>query len=200
VLLGCDKVIYHANSVTGLVETLVGLVPGGGGVKESLYRWTQRKGIGPEAAWEAFMQVGYGKTATSPLQAREITMFRDGIDEFMMNRDRLLDRSVQCIEDLSKDYRPVKRDPIPMAGREEWSKMKDWLLKTHEKGHLTPHDVTTGTQIAMIITGGDVDQGTMMSESDILDLERTAFISLARTAETRARISHMLEFGSPLRN
>ena len=63
VVLHCDKVIFHANSVAGLVESLVGVVPGGGGVKETLYRWVERKGVGPEAAWEAFMQVGYGKTA-----------------------------------------------------------------------------------------------------------------------------------------
>ena len=37
VVLHSDKVIFHANSVTGLVESLVGIVPGGGGVKEMLY-------------------------------------------------------------------------------------------------------------------------------------------------------------------
>jgi len=44
VLLHADKVVFHANSVTGLVESLVGVVPGGGGVKETLYRWTERQG------------------------------------------------------------------------------------------------------------------------------------------------------------
>lgn len=200
VLLGCDKVIFHANSVTGLVETLVGVVPGGGGVKETLYRWTERKGVGSEAAREAFMQIGYGKTAGSPLEARDLTMFRGGTDEFLMNRDRLLDRALQSIEELAPGYLPIHRDPIPMAGRDAWAEMRDWLRKTHEKGYLTPHDVTTGSQIAMITTGGDVDQGTMMSEADILSLERKAFITLAQTPETKARISHMLEYGSPLRN
>ena len=52
----------------------------------------------------------------------------------------------------------------------------------------------------MIVTGGDVDAGTMMSEADIMALERKAFITLAQTAETKARIRHMLDYGSPLRN
>jgi 3-hydroxyacyl-CoA dehydrogenase len=95
VVLHCDKAIFHANSVAGLVETLVGVVPGGGGVKETLYRWLEKKGIGHEAAWEAFMQVGYGKTAGSPLEGRTMTMFRDGTDEFVMNRDRLLDTAIR---------------------------------------------------------------------------------------------------------
>ncbi|MFT5139904.1 MAG: 3-hydroxyacyl-CoA dehydrogenase [Rhodothermales bacterium] len=200
VVLHCDKVIFHANSVAGLVESLVGVVPGGGGVKETLYRWTEKKGPGTDAAWEAFMQVGYGKTAGSPLEGRELTMFRDGIDAFVMNRDRLLDKAVEAVHEIGRCKTRPKRDPLAMAGREVWAKMQDWLQKTHEKGYLTPHDVTTGAQIAMIVTGGDVDQGTMMSETDIMGLERNAFLTLAKTEETKARISHMLEFGSPLRN
>jgi 3-hydroxyacyl-CoA dehydrogenase len=200
VVLHCDKVVFHANSVAGLVETLVGLVPGGGGVKETLYRWMVKKGVGSEAAREAFMQVGYGKTAGSPLEGRTMTMFRDGVDEFVMNRDRLLDTAIRAVHELSVDYQPKFNRPVPMAGREAWAEMQAWLQKTHAKGFLTPHDVTTGTQIAMIVTGGDIDQDTMMSEADILALERKAFITLARTAPTRARIKHMLDYGSPLRN
>jgi len=78
--------------------------------------------------------------------------------------------------------------------------MVEWLEKTHEKGHLTPHDVTTGAQIAMIVTGGDVDTGTELTENDLFGLERKAFVTLGRTIETRARIEFMLEHGTPLRN
>ena len=42
-VLGTDKVVCHANSVMGLVESLVGLVPGGGGVKEMLHRVKMHK-------------------------------------------------------------------------------------------------------------------------------------------------------------
>ena len=87
-----------------------------------------------------------------------------------------------------------------MPGRDVWAEMNKWLEDAHEKGHLTPHDVTTGSQIAMIVTGGDVDAGTELSENDLLALERKAFATLARTSQTRERIQHMLEYGSPLRN
>ena len=52
----------------------------------------------------------------------------------------------------------------------------------------------------MIVTGGDVDAGTPMGEAELCALERKAFVTLAQTAETRARVEHMLEHGSPLRN
>ena len=200
VVLHTDKVIFHANSVTGLVESLVGVVPGGGGVKEMLYRWAEHKGNVAEGAWEAFMTVGYGKTASSPLQAEPLLMFRDGTDEFVMNRDRLMQRGVDAVLQLAAGYSVQRRTTLEMAGREVWRDMVEWLEKTRAKGYLTPHDVTTGTQIAMIVTGGDVDAGTVMTENEICALERKAFENLARTPETRARVEHMLNYGKPLRN
>lgn len=200
VVLHSDKVIFHANSVTGLVETLVGVVPGGGGVKEMLYRWSELKGDTTEGAWEAFMNIGYGKTAKSPLEAGPLGMFRIGIDEYIMNRDRLLRTAIEAALTMAPDYVPTKRGSLKMAGGIVWQEMVEWLEKAYAKGYLMQHDVTTGTQIAMIVTGGDVDAGTEMSEQDVFDLERKAFVTLAQTPQTRARINHMLSFGSPLRN
>jgi 3-hydroxyacyl-CoA dehydrogenase len=200
VLLHTDKVVYHANSVTGLVESLVGVVPGGGGVKEMLYRWYEHEGDITRAAWNAFMNIGYGKTARSPLEARELAMFRDGIDTWIMNRDRLLKAATDAVRELAPDYVVEKRQPLAMPGRDAWQEMQDWLQKTHEKGHLTPHDVTTGAQVAMIVTGGDIDPGTELTENDLFDLERKAFITLGKTVQTRDRIRFMLEHGTPLRN
>jgi len=200
VVLHSDKVIFHANSVTGLVETLVGVVPGGGGVKEILYRWYERLGDINKAAWQAFMNIGYGKTASSPVEAEPLAMFRKGTDEYVMNRDRLLDTATNAARELADGYSPTFREPLQMPGREVWQDMKDWLIKTQEKGHLTPHDVTTGAQIAMIVTGGDIDAGKTVTENEVCALERKAFLTLARTQETKARIQHMLGHGSPLRN
>jgi len=200
VLLHADKVVFHANSVTGLVESLVGVVPGGGGVKEMLYRWYEHTGDIDKAAWNAFMNIGYGKTARSPLEAKPLAMFREGVDGYVMNRDRLLDTAMSAVRELSAGYKAASRAPLAMPGREVWTEMSDWLQKAHSKGHLTPHDVTTGTQIAMIVTGGDIDAGTELEENDLFALERKAFITLGQTDQTRARIEFMLEHGSPLRN
>lgn len=127
-------------------------------------------------------------------------MFRKDVDEYVMNRDRLLKTAIDATLALTYDYSPSRRAALGMPGREVWQEMRDWLENARMRGRLTPHDVTTGTQIAMIVTGGDVDAGAMMSENEICDLERKAFVTLAKTHETRARIEHMLEYGSPLRN
>ena len=66
----------HANSVMGLVESLVGVIPSGGGVKELLYRWIEKLGLETseitEASWKAFMCIGYGRTAGSPILAEDL--------------------------------------------------------------------------------------------------------------------------------
>ena len=200
VVLHADKVVCHANSVTGLVESLVGVVPGGGGVKELLYRWRDVKGGEAEAAWQTFINVGYAKTARSPLEAAELAMFRPAVDEFVMNRDRLLDAAVRAVRSLVPGYVPSGRGSFLAPGRAAWANMQEWLAKAAAKGRLTPHDVVTGTQVAMIATGGDVNPGTVLTEDDLFALERKAFLTLAATDATRARIRHMLEFGKPLRN
>ncbi len=40
----------------------------------------------------------------------------------------------------------------------------------------------------------------MVTEQQMLDLERAAFMRLVRTGPTLARIEHTLETGKPLRN
>jgi 3-hydroxyacyl-CoA dehydrogenase len=146
------------------------------------------------------MNIGYGKTARSPLEAEPLAMFRPGVDSYVMNRDRLLRAAEDAVENVSPSYNPEKRASLKMPGRDVFRAMTNWLEKAHNKGHLMPHDVTTATQIAMIVTGGDIDAGAEQSEADLFVLERKAFLTLAKTKETRARIEFMLEHGSPLRN
>jgi 3-hydroxyacyl-CoA dehydrogenase len=54
--------------------------------------------------------------------------------------------------------------------------------------------------IARILSGGDVTPGTLVSETQLLDLEREEFLKLIGTKKTQERIEHMLKKGKPLRN
>ncbi len=165
-----------------------------------LHRLSDFHGDIVKGAWSAFKNIGYGKTARSPLEGEALAMYRPGIDEYVMNRDRLLSAAVQAIGELRSVYAPVQRPPLPMPGRSVYAEMCAWLEEARERGRLMPHDVTTGTQIAMIVTGGDIAAGEKLSENELCALERQAFLALAQTEQTRARIEHMLEHGKPLRN
>ena len=196
VVLHADKVIGHANSVMGLVESGVGVVPGGGGCKETLYRWFEKTGDMEKAAWKAFMNLGYGRTASSPIEALSQAMLHED-DEYLMNRDRILSTA---LEQLSSVTKAPARPDLAMVGKPIFDAMVAWLQEAADKGALSVHDCTVGTEMARIVTGGDVAPGTIMSEQDLFDAERSSFLRLAKTPETQARIVSMLDLGSPVRN
>ena len=199
VVLHAKQVICHANSNMGLVESGVGVIPAGGGCKETLYRWIDKKdGNVEEGAWEAFMSLGYGKTASSPLHARDLAMLRDN-DRYVNNRDRLLSESLAAIQDGS-EQRGFERTPIAMAGQPLFDKMVAWAVDMQAKGKLFPHDVFVSTEIARIVTGGEIEPGTPWNEQDLYDAERRAFLTLAKTPETQERIRTLLDNGKAVRN
>jgi 3-hydroxyacyl-CoA dehydrogenase len=196
VVLHADHVVSHANSVMGLVESFVGVVPAGGGCKEMLYRWTEKLNDTQKGAWKSFMNIGLGRKANSPQEADALSMRRPG-DTFQMNRDRILDAALSTIGATKK---AAKREPLALSGAEHYQEMLEWLEVNHKKGMLTPHDVTVGTEIGRVMSGGECPAGTVFSEQDILNAERSSFIRLAQTQETQARIVAMLDNGITLRN
>jgi 3-hydroxyacyl-CoA dehydrogenase len=201
VVLHARQVICHANSVTGLVESLVGVVPGGGGCKETLYRWIELLQSGDDisdACWKAFMNLGYGKTATSPIIAKRQAMLRPH-DRFVINRDRILGEAIKAIDDASGQV-PFERPALTMPGRPLFEEMIKWLEDSRDKGVFMPHDVNVGSEMARIVTGGDIEPGTVWKEQDFYDAERRSFLTLVATAATRERINSMLDAGSPVRN
>ena len=201
VVLHAKQVICHANSTMGLVESLVGVVPGGGGCKETLYRWIELLQCSEDitkASWKAFMNLGYGKTSTSPIIAKKNAMLRPN-DRFLINRDRLLPDAITAINDASEQALFI-RPNLSMPGATVFKEMTEWLAKNRDKGFFTPHDVVVGTEMARIVTGGEIEPGTVWSEQDLYDAERRSFIRLVSGEATRLRIETMLENGSPIRN
>ena len=195
-VLHADHVVSPANSVMGLVESFVGVVPAGGGCKEMLYRWTEKLNDTQKGAWKSFMNIGLGRKANSPQEADALSMRRPG-DTFQMNRDRILDAALST---LGATKKAAKREPLALSGAEHYQEMLEWLEVNHKKGMLTPHDVTVGTEIGRVMSGGECPAGTVFSEQDILNAERSSFIRLAQTQETQARIVAMLDNGITLRN
>ena len=196
VVLHSDRVIANTNSIMGLVESSVGLIPAGGGCKEVLYRWNERIGNTKQATWNAFMNIGLGKLANSPLEAEKLAFIRS-TDSFHANRDHMLGIALSTLSEVKKT---PQRESLRLTGGEHFEEMKLWLSKNLEKGILTPHDKTVGIEIARIVTGGDCVEGVLATEQDLFTAERASFLSLAKSPETQARIVSMLDAGQILRN
>ncbi|MFK7892612.1 MAG: enoyl-CoA hydratase-related protein, partial [Granulosicoccus sp.] len=199
VLMHCDRLLMHANTVVGLVESGVGLVPSGGGVKETYWRWYQATGDWEQAAWKAWMNLGYGATASSPDLARKMQYFRDGIDEQIMNRDRLYCEALNTLNELAAHYQAPQVPQFMLAGGDILQRMQDFMDKGIARGDFYPHDKTVAMQIASVICS-DNGESLPASEHELYERERKAFINLARTEQTRMRIQSLMHEGKAIRN
>ena len=116
-----------------------------------------------------------------------------------MNRDHLLADAKRRVLDLAPGYMPRPPRSIKALGREGIGNLQYALFAFHEGGIATEHDMRIGHEVAYVLCGGDGPARTV-TEQDILDLEREAFLRLLGTKETQERIAHTLKTGKPLRN
>jgi 3-hydroxyacyl-CoA dehydrogenase len=201
--LHAPRVQAHAELYMGLVEAGVGLIPAGGGTKELLFRFTEE--LEPydeadpfEAVKRAFGLIATARTSTSALEARRLGFLREG-DRISMSRDRLIADAKQRVLDLAPDYVAPPPRTIRALGREGIGNLEYALWAFREAGQATEHDVRIGRKVAYVLCGGDGPPRDV-TEQDVLDLEREAFLELLGTRETRERIGYMLKNGKPLRN
>jgi 3-hydroxyacyl-CoA dehydrogenase len=202
--LHADRIQAHAELYMGLVEAGVGLIPAGGGTKELLFRFTEQ--LAPydeadpfEAVKRAFKVIAMATTSTSALEARSLGFLRPVADRITMNRDRLIADAKARVLDLAADYvAPVPRT-ITALGKDALGNLMyaAWAMK--EGGQITDHEVRIARELAYVLCGGD-GPARPVSEQDILDLEREAFLRLLGTKETQERIAYTLKTGKPLRN
>jgi 3-hydroxyacyl-CoA dehydrogenase len=202
VLLHCDALQAHANTVMGLVETLVGLVPSGGGCKELLHRWCDGEdtidGI-VAGALRVFELIGMGRTAASPVEGEAYRFFLSR-DRSSMNRDRLLAEAKARAIEMSRGYTPPARGGVRAAGDPGRQAMTALLEDLSRRGIATPHDCVVGEHLLEVLCGGGTSAGEIVSDDELCALERGAFIALAATPASIARIEHMLSQGQALRN
>ena len=201
--LHASRVQAHAELYLGLVEVGVGLIPAGGGTKELLFRFSEELAAYEEAdAFEAvkraFKTIAMATTSTSALDARKLGFLRDG-DRISMNRDHLLGDAKARVLEMARDYVAPPPRRIRALGREAIGNLEYAIWAMHEGGQASDHDVRIGHALARVLAGGD-GPPREVSEQDVLDLEREAFLSLLGTKETQRRIEYTLKTGKPLRN
>ncbi|MCE2517006.1 MAG: enoyl-CoA hydratase/isomerase family protein [Alphaproteobacteria bacterium] len=199
VVVHADKVIAHGNIVMGLVEAAVGVVPGGGGVKETFARWHNSTGDWAKSAWKTWMQIGYARTGTSPEQSASMQYFLNDRDVSVMNRDKLVAMAMAEVERMHDGYHAPAAPRFVLPGNALLKEMSDFMDKGIADGLFFPHDKTVAMAVASIVVSDD-ENDTEATEDEIFARERRAFLQLAQTKETEARIVSMLEKGEMLRN
>ncbi len=198
-MMHCDHVVAAAESYIGLVESGVGIIPGGGGCKEMAKR-AARTNDAAKTLQDYYRNIALAKVATSAYQAKKMGYLRDA-DSIVMNKDQVLFAAIEAAKALrAASYSPPLVEHIPVAGIEVCANIQLSLVNMLAGGFISQHDMKIANQLAFVMTGGELNQGEHVDEKWFLRLEREAFLALVETEETQARVQHMLETGKPLRN
>jgi 3-hydroxyacyl-CoA dehydrogenase len=207
---GCEIALHGgrvqaaAETYIGLVEVGVGLIPAGGGTKEMLARAVEHLPAGADLlphVQRVFETIGFAKVSTSGPDAMRLGYLRDG-DAITMNRDRLLaDDKAHALGLARAGYKPDHpRQAIRVGGEGVYAALKLGVHLASRAGRISDHDALIGRKLAWILSGGNMKAAGTMTEQQVLDLEREAFLSLCGECKTLERIAHTLKTGKPLRN
>lgn len=202
VLLHCSAIQAHAETYMGLVEVGVGVIPGWGGCKEMLQRWVTNKkragGLLPPVI-KAFEMISTATVSKSAQEAQDYLFLRPS-DAITMNRDRLLADAKARALAMVEGYQAPEPIELNLPGPTARTAMQMAVNDFRAMGKATPHDVVVSNQLAYVLSGGNTDMVDKVSEDQLLQLERTAFMNLLHNNNTLARMETMLETGKPLRN
>ena len=182
VLVQSNFVASHTNIVVGLVETMVGLVPAGGGCKEMLWRWSQTSEAKSDpdfAPLKVFEIIGYAKTATSPIEAEPLKYLRPE-DKKIMNRNSLFSESKKII-DQNQNFKSPNECTFKLSGKPLKEKMIKVLEKLYNEKVILDHGMKVGTELANVLSGGDTTSDKLLTEDNLYQLELTSFMNLIET-------------------
>ena len=202
IMLHCDTVVASFEAYPGLVELGAGLVPAGGGCKEMAKR-AAMKAHGSDLT--GFIQPYFEQIATAIVAGSAADALQRGYlqdkDTWVMHRDEVLYAAVAKIKSMqAANYIAPMQTYFPVAGREGHARLQVGLVNWLEGGFISHHDYFLANQLAWVLCGGDVNEGELVDEAWMLHLEKEAFMTLAATPLTQARIVYLLETGKPLRN
>lgn len=195
----------YAELYIGLVEPGVGLIPGAGGTVNTLFAMLERI---PEGARvdslsmvaQAFQQIAMAKVATSVEEARAMA-YVPLYAQVTMDRRRQLQDAKEAVIGMSRaGYRPPVPRAFRLPGESGIATLKLMVKNLVEGGQATPHDALIAGKLAEVLCGGAAGHTREVTEQEMLDLERAAFLSLCGEEKSRARMAHMLTTNKPLRN
>jgi 3-hydroxyacyl-CoA dehydrogenase len=205
--LGADRIVAHAELYMGLVEIGVGLLPAGGG---TMNLWKKHVHALPGKTVKdldlakifvaAFMKIGMAAVSMSAAQAVG-NGFLGMADRIVFNRDTLVgEAKKEVLRMVDNGYAPPMKQPLKVMGDAGQGMVNAEIFNMRNGNFMSDHDAFLAKRIAYVMSGGDVNVGSEISEDTILKLEREAFVDFCKEEKTVARIDHMLKTGKPLRN
>ena len=201
-LMHSHKRVASVESYIGLVEVGVGLVPAGGGLKEIAVRAAaDAKGNDIlQFLKNYFLNAATANVSKSALEAKKMGYLSQD-DVVVFNPYELLHvAKTQARAMYDAGFRPSLPATVPVIGRYGIGTIMAQLVNMRDGGFISAYDFKLGSMIAEIVCGGDVENGSLVNEQWLLDLERRAFVELLSNPKTQERIMGMMQTGKPVRN
>ena len=110
----------------------------------------------------------------------------------MKPRERLLADAKAKVLELVNGYQPPA--PVTLEINVTQDSLLAWAEEQAAQGKFSPHDLFICKELNEVLATGNV------TETELSSRELIAFEKVAATAESLARIEHMLSHGKPLRN
>ena len=206
IAMHADRIQAAAETYMGLVEVGVGVIPAAGGTKEMVARAADAMTPGETdylpPIQRAFETVGFGKVSSSAPDAHRLGYLRP-TDAITMNRERLLDDAkARALQRVSDGYQPpAPRTAIRVGGETVLAALKLGIHLAWRAGRISDYDAVIGRKLATVMAGGAaLPHPATVTEQELLDLEREAFLSLLGEPRTLERIQYTLKTGKTLRN
>lgn len=205
-VMGAANAVASAESYIGLVELGVGLIPAGTGSTRLAAAASKRSPSGHPSEVQAALQVSFetvamAKVSGSAAEARSFGYLPDSSTIVMNDERRLYVAKQIVIERSESGYRPPSPEhEILVLGRPGRAAFEVQLEQYLEGRFISEYDRYLGSQLARVMTGGDLSGPQHVDENYLIELEREVVLSLLGEQRTRDRITHMLETGKPLRN
>lgn len=205
---GCELLLHAAKRVAsiesyiGLVEVGVGLIPAGGGLKEAAARAANdaRGNDILQFLKNYYMNAATAAVSRSALEAQTMGYLKSD-DIIVFNAYELLHiAKTQARAMFDAGYRAPRKALVPLTGKYGLATIGAQLLNMRDGGFISAHDYKLGMMIAEVVSGGDIEQGSLVDEQWLLDHERKAFMELLNNPKTQERIMGMMQTGKPVRN
>ncbi len=204
-VLAADRAQALMETYIGLVEVGVGLIPAGGGSTAMARRAAEQL---PQRAHadlfpifqHVFTGIATARVAMGAPDARDYLLLRD-CDPLTADPDRQWTDAARTARDLAAaGYRAPGETRIAVLGRRGIAAAESLTYNQLVARQMSEHDRLITLELARVMSGGDVAEGTAVGENHLLGLEREAFLRLLGERLTRDRIRHTLKTGKPLRN
>jgi 3-hydroxyacyl-CoA dehydrogenase len=205
ICLGAGSVQAAAETYAGLVEVGVGLVPGGCGTMNLL--WRAFDGV-PDGATvdpyalvtQVFKNVALARVATSAEEGRAFGYFR-AQDGTSFDRARLLtDAKARAVGLAQSGWHPPAPRAHVLPGESGIATLRMMVGTLVDAGQASEHDAKIAIKLAEILCGGVAGASHEVTEQEMLELEREAFVSLCGEPKSQERMQYMLMNNKPLRN